>query len=66
MGKNAGLWGCGPEQWAEKWGAAVPLSVGGTGSPSDAMSPVYIVYQAMRRPNTVQSLVGLRWATSLQ
>jgi len=27
---------------------------------------VYVVYQPRRRPNIMQSLVGLRWATSLQ
>jgi len=27
---------------------------------------VYEVYQPRRRPNTVQSLVDLRWATSVQ
>ena len=26
-------------KWAKKWGAAVPLSVGGAGSPSNTMSP---------------------------
>jgi len=26
-------------KWAEKWGAADPLSVGGAGSPSNTMSP---------------------------
>jgi len=26
-------------KWAEKWGATVPLSVGGTGSLSNTMSP---------------------------
>jgi len=26
----------------------------------------YIVYQPRRRPNIVQSLVSLRWGTSLQ
>ena len=27
---------------------------------------VYIVYQLRRRPKLVQSLIGLRWATSVQ
>jgi len=31
-----------------------------------AAENVYIVYQPRKRPNIVQSLVGLRWATSLQ
>jgi len=30
---------CARAKWAEKGGAAVPLSVGGAGSPSNTMSP---------------------------
>jgi len=28
-----------PHKWAKKWGAALPLSLGGAGSPSNTMSP---------------------------
>jgi len=49
----------GTAKWAEKWGAAVPLSVGGAGSLSNTMSP-------WPRPTSVPSGILIHPAVWLQ
>ena len=48
------------------WTQSEPCSCQNSLCGQEPHQNVYIMYQPRRWPNTVQSLIGLRWATSLQ